>query len=292
MKAYFKYGGFFMTVEHALIIREKENVSFWEQFSFYALKRSKKIEEKTVLLQNISFHVVFVPKPKNKRQKEHLAQVIKEYASFFQTQQIYFPKNWSFSENYKNYLSCAIQLFGREFLRKYAKMHRVVLSRANVLLLCDTPRQAEAILNQIYQEVSQPEIYCKHASEFSELVKNFSEDYGIFLRTRETISGMEKKNVLVFSVSEQKELVQQYQKEQFLPILNLSPVRFGYSEMYEDAVFSASEEMNVLARCCGEFNSSVLFFLGKCFGCLKNEKKQKNFVEKNQIKCIKILKND
>lgn len=281
-----------MTVEHALIVREKENVSFWEKFSFYALKRSKEIEEKTVLLQNISFHVVFVPKPKNKRQKEYLAQVIKDYASFFHTQQVYFPKNGSFSGIYKNYLSCAIQLFGREFLRKYAKMHRVVLSRANVLLLCDTPRQAETILKQIYQEVSQPEIYCKHTSEFSELVKKFSEDYGIFLRTRETISGMEKKNVLVFSVSEQKELVQQYQKERFLPILNLSPVRFGYSKMYEDAVFSANEEMNVVARCCGGFNSSFLFFLGKCFGCLQNETKQKNFVEKNQIKCIKILKND
>lgn len=281
-----------MNENHALIVREEEKVSFWERFLFYGLKRRKELERETVSVQEMCFHFIFVPKPKNERQKKYLAQVINESAVLLQTKYVYYPKNGSFSRENENYLSCAIQVLGREIFKKYAKMNQVVLSRASVLLLCDTPSGAEAFFKQIYREIAQPEIYCENASEFSELVKQFSEEYGIFLRMRETTSGLEKKNVLVLSVSERKDLIERYQKERFLPILNLASVRFGASDMYEEAVFSAKKEMNVLAHSCGGFDSSVLFFLGKCFGALQNETKRKQFVEKNQIKCIKLLKND
>ena len=47
------------------------------------------------------------------------------------------------------------------------------------------------------------------------MIHTFSEEYGIFIKASDNILEKEKKNTLVLSVSDNKELLKKYNKEEF-----------------------------------------------------------------------------
>ena len=69
-------------------------------------------------------------------------------------------------------------------------------------------------------------------------------------------------------------------------------MKHGIRGVYEDAVFCGNREINLTAEKCGGFYSDVLLFLYQCFQQQHKTTDWKDFFEKFDIKCIKILKND
>ncbi len=278
-----------MKKNSALIINEKENCSNTERIRFYFFKMKNIAVSEIVSISNVDFILLNVPKVKNKRQKLYLAQYIEK--QFHYNNVIYNGNSLKCKKN-ENYISYAIQYNPISFIKKYAKLNQVKFKQGTVILICDNPAQAENFIKKICKDIYQIELYCSNISQFEETVQYFSDNYGIFLKTMDKIGGREKNDTLVISISKDEKLLRHYLSEKYLPVLNASELRFGFSNVYEDAVFVGNKEINQLAKKYKIFNSEFLKFLAESFGCIKERKKWMEFIKKYEIKCIKLLKNN
>lgn len=290
-----------MNKRRVLVVKENENFGFMEKFYFYHISCGQKSRLYSKIVEifpsiHIDFYILHLPSAKNDKENKYLAQYINFMKSYLQTENLHFfyqdSKIKNYLHDFNTQISCVIYCDRIGFLKKYAKKCGIHLKNSRILLLCDDPLQAKDAICQIYREVYQIELYCLQCSRFDDMIHTFSEEYGIFIKASDNILEKEKKNTLVLSVSDNKELLKKYNKEEFLPILNISSRKQNITNMYENAAFYGNREINKTAEKLGGFTGNTLLFLYKCLFPEPTADYWNQFLKDYEIKCVKLLKND
>ncbi len=178
------------------------------------------------------------------------------------------------------------------YFKRFAKMNRISLDKAKIILICDTPQQVEPILKTICSKVYQIQLFVKKTELFSDLIQYFLKEYGILLKAGDTIDRRCKDQTILMSASTDQEWIQNASLQCELPFLNAAPRKTGLSHCYEDALFSGKEAVNTIAAKWGCFNSKPLLFFILVSHSSVNENNYKKYIKENDIKCVKLIKND
>ena len=281
----------------AVIVRMETCFKKWEKLCFFHSffqKRDKLYSKITEILPALDtdFYILHLPIAEKKRQEEYIEKYIEDFSKKTKASEIYFKKYNEKRNKHVCKMLCGIYDYRIQMIKKYAKQNKVCIKNSRIILLCDSPAQAEPFLKKLCKEVFEIELYLQNCSGFEETVQYFLSEYGILLKTEETISERNKENTLAVSVSENDLLIKKFLKEGFLPVLNLSNRKTELFGVYEKMIFSGNKDMNHIASKCGKFDFDTLCFLFKSFTKKSTNEEWSLFLKNFDIKCIKIVKND
>ncbi|MBR5156363.1 MAG: hypothetical protein IKW59_01185 [Clostridia bacterium] len=289
-----------MLKKTALIIDNKKEYSGFEILKFYCFKKLN-LNIKEIITETTNFYIINIPIPEKIKEKniKYLTQYIKSIMDKYRSNTVFYcwqGKNkdilYNKFNNTKNNISY-VRLYPLDYIiKKYVIFFNKSINLVNLILICDSPIEAEILIRQVCRDIRSVHIYSKNKELYKPLTDYFLSEYGIFISVSENIDNIDKKNKIAVNLSNNLEYIKQFIKKNEMQVLNLSDKNLNIKNVYENMLFRSNKSLENVISYLGLFDKNVLNFIFKSMYSEKNKAEFMRFIHKFDIKITKFVKND
>ena len=289
-----------MLKKTALIIDNKKEYSGFEILKFYCFKKLN-LNIKEIITETTNFYIINIPIPEKIKEKniKYLTQYIKSIMDKYRSNTVFYcwqGKNkdilYNKFNNTKNNISY-VRLYPLDYIiKKYVIFFNKSINLVNLILICDSPIEAEILISQVCRDIRSVHIYSKNKELYKPLTDYFLSEYGIFISVSENIDNIDKKNKIAVNLSNNLEYIKQFIKKNEMQVLNLSDKNLNIKNVYENMLFRSNKSLENVISYLGLFDKNVLNFIFKSMYSEKNKAEFMRFIHKFDIKITKFVKND